>query len=234
MHYFYSTNIKESTIHLSKEESHHAARVLRLNVGDKVGVFDGLGTIYTCSISTLTKSECILSIEKAEKSGRKASGLSVFIAPTKNIDRLEWFLEKATEIGVFEIILLISEHSERRKVRFDRLEKVLVSAMKQSMNPYLPILRPLMDFNQAIELSPEKNRFIAHCANKSRLDLYPSYDTKKKNVIMIGPEGDFSSKEIEAAEKLGWQGVSMGHQRLRTETAGVLAVHMFSLREEFN
>lgn len=231
MHFFYSKAINGATIELSKEEAHHAARVLRLSVGDEVGVFDGVGTIYECTISSLSKNACTLAIEKTQKNSREASKLSLLIAPTKNIDRIEWFLEKATEIGVKEVILLITEHSERRKVRFDRLEKVLISAMKQSMNPFLPVLKPLISFEKALDLYPKAQRFISHCEDRDKNSLFQELDFSKQTAIMIGPEGDFSSKEITLAEEKGWVGVSMGHQRLRTETAGVLAVHMYSLKE---
>jgi 16S rRNA (uracil1498-N3)-methyltransferase len=231
MHYFYSQNISVNTIQLSKEEAHHAARVLRLQLDDLVGVFDGEGSIYTCKISSISKNACSLTIETVNKSAKEASKLSLFIAPTKNIDRLEWFFEKATEIGLAEIGLLLSDHSERKNVRYDRLEKVLVSAMKQSMNPYLPRLRELISFNEALDLYPEADRFISHCEDRSKKDLFKELDYNKKSVIMIGPEGDFSPQEIDKAEEKGWIGVSMGDQRLRTETAGVLAVHMYALKE---
>lgn len=231
MHYFYSKNISDKTIDLSKDEAHHASRVMRLNVGDKVGVFNGEGTIYDCSILELSKSKCTLSIENTVVSDRGRSKLTLVIAPTKNNDRLEWFLEKATEIGVGEIVPVISEHSERKKIREDRLEKVIVSAMKQSMNPYLPILSPIQSFKEVIQSFSSYDRFISHCNNSQKGNLYELLNFQNSTVIMIGPEGDFSINEVKEAEDLGWKGVSMGHQRLRTETAGVLAVHMYSLKE---
>lgn len=234
MHYFYSTNISESRIELSKEEAHHASRVMRLQIGDKVGVFNGEGTIYECAINELSKSKCTLYIEKLIVSDRARSKLTLLIAPTKNNDRLEWFLEKASEIGVGEIVPILSEHSERKKIREDRLEKVIVSAMKQSMNPYLPILQPLQSFKEAIQSFSTHDRFISHCNDIQRDDLFTSINFQNPTAIMIGPEGDFSVNEVLEAEKLGWKGVSMGHQRLRTETAGVLAVHMYSLKEGNN
>lgn len=231
MHYFYSTLVNDSTISLNKEEAHHASRVLRLASGDKVGVFDGVGNIYHCSIQELSKSKCDLLIENLVESTYERSKLTLLIAPTKSGDRLEWFLEKATEIGVGEIILILSEHSERKKVRIDRLEKVVISAMKQSMNPYLPVLKPIISFDEAIQMFSDSDRFISHCYATEKGDLFDLLNFENPTAIMIGPEGDFSMSEIGKAEKIGWKGVSMGHQRLRTETAGVLAVHMYSLKE---
>lgn len=234
MHYFYSKDISGNNIFLSKEEAHHASRVLRMQIGDRVGVFNGEGNIYECCIADLTKSKCSLEIEKIIESDRDRSKLCLLIAPTKNNDRLEWFLEKATEIGVGEIVPIISEHSERKKIREDRFEKVIVSAMKQSMNPYLPILKPLQSFKEVIQSYPSYDRFISHCNDLKKENLFDQLDFQKESAILIGPEGDFSINEVQEAEQLGWKGVSMGHQRLRTETAGVLAVHMYSLKEGNN
>lgn len=231
MHYFYSKNINISTIELSKVEAHHASRVLRLQMGDRVGVFNGEGSIFECRIKELSKSKCVVEIESKCVSERNRSKLILLIAPTKNNDRLEWFLEKATEIGVGEIIPILTEHSERKKIRVDRLEKVIISAMKQSMNPYLPILKPIQNFNDAIQSFSLCDRFISHCNDVKKEELFEVLNFQIQTAIMIGPEGDFSMSEVEQAEELGWKGVSMGYQRLRTETAGVLAVHMYSLKE---
>lgn len=231
MHYFYSTHIDSDRIILSKEEAHHALRVIRLKEGDKVGVFDGKGRIYTCRISILNKQVCELAILEVDSVEENPSKLSMYIAPTKNIDRFEWFLEKATEIGVCEITPIISFHSERKKIRYDRLEKVLISAMKQSMNPFLPKLNPIITFDEVLNLNPDSDRFISHCEDRNRKKLFDQLNFSTPTAILIGPEGDFSSTEIDKAEELGWIGVSMGKQRLRTETAGVLAVHMYMLKE---
>ena len=230
MHYFYSKQIIDSTILLSKEEAHHASRVLRLQEGDKVGVFDGEGRIFHCSISKLSKSHCELHIENIVESENERSKLTVLIAPTKSNDRFEWFLEKATEIGVGEIIPIITEHSERKKIRIDRYEKIVVSGMKQSMNPFLPILKPLSKFDDIIDQFSSFDRFISHCVDTPKMEFFDEINPKQKTVILIGPEGDFSGKEIQMANDKGWKGVSLGKQRFRTETAGIIAVHMHSLR----
>ncbi len=230
MHYFYSKLISESNIALSKEEAHHAFRVLRLQVGDKVGVFNGEGKIYHCSINEISKSNCTLLIEDVIVNDRERSKLTILIAPTKSNDRFEWFLEKATEIGVGVIIPLITEHSERKKIRSDRFEKILVSAMKQSMNSYLPVLKPLTNFINIIDQFDSYDRFISHCVDSEKKDLFDEIKIDNETVILIGPEGDFSGKEIQMANDRGWQGVSLGKQRFRTETAGIIAVHIHSLK----
>jgi len=230
MHYFYSQLIDDSTITLSKEEAHHASRVLRLQINDKVGVFDGEGKIYNCSISEISKNDCELFIESIVTNDDARSKLSIIIAPTKSNDRFEWFLEKATEIGVGEIIPIITEHSERKKIRFDRYEKILVSGMKQSMNPYLPILRPLSKFEKVIDKFSGFDRFISHCMDDDKKEFFSEINPENNTVILIGPEGDFSIKELQLAIKNKWEGVSLGKQRFRTETAGIIAIHMHSLK----
>ena len=230
MHYFYSKDISDTEISLSKEEAHHASRVLRLKTGDKVGVFDGEGVIYHCSIHELTKQECKLTIDESVKSTFPRPNLTMLIAPTKSNERFEWFLEKACEIGVGRIVPIVTHHSERKHIRLDRFEKVLLSAMKQSMNPYLPGIEEMTSFNEVLTKYKDADRYISHCAEGDKKELIEVISTKNESVIMIGPEGDFSSEEIQLAKREGWQEVSLGHQRFRSETAGVLAVHMHSLK----
>ncbi len=230
MHYFYSKDISNTEINLSKEEAHHASRVMRMNIGDHVGVFDGEGTIYHCHIIELSKNKCRLVIDEKIISKRSRPNLTIAIAPTKSNERFEWFLEKATEIGIGEIIPMLTEHSERKNIRIDRLEKVLISAMKQSMNPYLPILKEMTSFNEVINSHKEMDRYISHCEVGEKKNLFEIIDPVKSSIILIGPEGDFSSKEIKNALECGWQEVSLGDQRFRTETAGIVAVHIHSLK----
>lgn len=230
MHYFYARGEFETQIELSKEESHHAFRVLRLKENDKVGVFNGEGSIYLCQVLEISKNHCLLTIESVNKNENGRPGLTIVIAPTKSNDRFEWFLEKATEIGVGEIIPLLSDRSERKKIRIDRLEKVIIAAMKQSMNPYLPLLRPLTSFKEIIEGFSDHQRYISHCYGEERIELIDKIDKGADTVILIGPEGDFSPSEIAMAEEKGWIGVSLGEQRFRTETAGIIAAHIYSLK----
>ena len=231
MHHFFSKQISSEIVILPAEEAHHAKRVLRMQTGDIIKVFDGEGSIYDCSIKELSKKEAILTILKEKKAEYRRPELTLLVAPTKSIDRFEWFLEKATEIGVGEIVPVLSENSERKVIKHERLEKVLVSAMKQSMNPYKPVLKELTPFAEAIGKYSNSDRFISHCIADEKDHLF---NELKKNVttsILIGPEGDFNLHEIEMATVAGWKPVTMGHQRFRTETAAVLAVHMYSLKQ---
>ena len=230
MHHFFSEQISNGVVILSVKEAHHAKRVLRLNIGDLVKVFDGEGSIYDCSIKELSKKEAILTIINEDKAEFKRSELTLFVAPTKNIDRFEWFLEKATEIGVGEIVPILSENSERKVVKHGRLEKVLVSAMKQSMNPYKPVLQELIPFAEVLRKCSSSDRFISHCLAVEKDHLFDELNKNVASSILIGPEGDFSPNEIELAITAGWKPVTMGHQRFRTETAAVLAAHMYALK----
>ena len=231
MHYFFSNLISNGSVILPAKEAHHAKRVLRLQTSDIVKVFDGAGSIYDCRIEELSKKEALLTIIKENKSEYKRPELTLLVAPTKSIDRFEWFLEKATEIGVGEIVPILTEHSERKVIKHERLEKVLVSAMKQSMNPYKPELKELTPFAEAIKKYSSSDRFISHCIADEKDHLFNELNKNVATSILIGPEGDFSPKEIELAIVAGWKPVTMGHQRFRTETAAVLAAHMFSLKQ---
>ncbi len=231
MHHFFSKQLSDGIAILSADEAHHALRVLRLQIGDEVKVFNGDGSIFDCEIKELSKKEAILTIFRENKAGFKRPELTLIVAPTKNINRFEWFLEKATEIGVGEIVPLLSENSERKILKHERLEKVLVSAMKQSMNPYLPVLHDLTPFTETIERYSSSDRFISHCIADVKDHLFSEINRNAPARILIGPEGDFSPQEIELAINAGWKPVTMGHQRFRTETAAILAAHMFSLKQ---
>lgn len=230
MHHFFSKQISNGRVLLTTEESHHAKRVLRLQIGDMVKVFDGEGSIYECRITELSKSEAVLAIISEYKAEFKRSELTLLVAPTKSIDRFEWFIEKATEIGIGKIVAILSENSERKVLKYERLEKVLVSAMKQSMNPYKPVLIKLTPFAEVLRKYSNSDRFISHCLAVEKDHLFDELNKNVASSILIGPEGDFSSNEIEMAIDAGWKPVTMGHQRFRTETAGVLAAHMYALK----
>ena len=224
MHHFFSTQINNDIVILPASEAHHASRVLRLQTGGIVKVFNGEGSIYDCRINELSKKKAILTIIKEYKPEFKRPELTLLVAPTKSIDRFEWILEKATEIGVGKVVPILSEHSERKVVKQERLEKVLISAMKQSMNPYKPILEKLTPFAEVINKYSNTDRFISHCVADEKDHLFDVLKADKAASILIGPEGDFSPHEIELAITAGWKPVTLGHQRFRTETAAVLAV----------
>jgi len=231
MHHFFSKQISNGIVVLPAEEAHHAKRVLRLKTDDMVKVFDGEGSIYDCRIEELSKKEAILTVLKEKNAEYKRPELTLLVAPTKSIDHFEWFLEKATEIGVGEIVPILTEHSERKVIKHERLEKILVSAMKQSMNPYKPILKELSPFAEVIDKYSNSDRFISHCIDDEKDHLFNELKGNVATSILIGPEGDFSAKEIEMAIASGWKPVTMGHQRFRTETAAVLAVYTYSLKQ---
>lgn len=224
MYLFYAPDIQGLEYTLSEDESKHCTRVLRLSEGDSVCLVDGKGGFYTAVISSATGKRCTVRIESEEKNfGKRSYHLHVAMAPTKSIDRYEWFLEKATEIGVDELTPLVCEHSERRQVKGERLEKVVEAAIKQSLKAYCPQVHPLTDFACFVEYADADVKLIAHCADGEKPLLSSLLKVGAKTLIMVGPEGDFSPVEVALAKRYGFQEVSLGASRLRTETAGVVA-----------
>lgn len=233
MQLFYIPNISGSEVILNETESKHAIRVLRLAVNSKVQLIDGKGGFYEAIISDAHPKKCKLLITKSiQKFDKRNFKLHIAIAPTKNIDRFEWFLEKCTEIGIDEITPLLSEHSERKVIKPGRLEKILVSAMKQSLKATLPKLNPIINFNDFITGSNYQNRYIAHCYEGEKIHLKNTIKKEDDILILIGPEGDFSLKEVEIAKQNGFLEVSLGTARLRTETAGIVACHIANLTND--
>lgn len=226
MHLFYTPDIKEEHYVLSPEESKHCVKVLRLQEGDRVALVDGKGGFYTGEIVVAGVKQCeVKVVRKIEDYGKRSFRFHLAIAPTKNMDRIEWMLEKCTEIGTEEFTMLNTAHSERRIVKEERLEKVIVAAMKQSLKAYRPRLNPVTDFKRFVSYCEEEQKFIAHCheAEKKRLDEV--YRPGTDAVILIGPEGDFSEEEVELARQAGFVEITLGESRLRTETAGIVACH---------
>jgi len=222
-----------STGVLPEEESLHAARVLRLEAGDVISLLDGKGGLYTAEITIPHAKRCgfrILS-ERTKGTGRDYR-LHVAIAPTKNIDRLEWFVEKAVEIGVDEITPLLCRFSERKQLNIDRIEKILIAACKQSVQTVFPKLNPLTPFEELVSLAPEGCKCIAHCYPLEKKDFKMQITGQTDLLILIGPEGDFSLEEVELAVSNGFIPVTLGESRLRTETAGIMscAAALFSLK----
>ncbi|MBP6335386.1 MAG: 16S rRNA (uracil(1498)-N(3))-methyltransferase [Bacteroidia bacterium] len=222
MDLFHSENLIDGCIVLGDEESHHLIKVLRRKSGDVVFVTDGKGVLYTTEVSDTNSKKCTLKIvKKQEFPDKKNYRLHIAIAPTKNSDRLEWFLEKATEIGIDEITPLICKHSERKIVKEERLNKVLIAAMKQSLHFVLPILKPTESFSNFLKITRAPQRYI--CSMEATEFLSERYKTDEDTVILIGPEGDFSKEELREAIEHGFVPVSLGNSRLRTETAGIMA-----------
>jgi 16S rRNA (uracil1498-N3)-methyltransferase len=233
MHIFYTPELSGKTYILDETESKHCVRVLRLEKGDEITLVDGRGRFFTAEITDPNPKRCAVNLTKSELDfGLRNFQVHVAIAPTKNMDRIEWFLEKATEIGINRVTPLLCRFSERKEIKHDRLEKVMVSAMKQSLKAYLPQLDELTKFNEFVRQPFEGQKFIAHCEEQHRELLKNVVISGGKYLIMIGPEGDFSSEEIEMAIAAGFVPVSLGDSRLRTETAGVVACHTFNLLNE--
>ena len=226
MHLFYTPDIHAQHYTLSEEESRHCTRVLRLQQGDMVHLVDGLGGLYTAIIQEAHHKKCKLQIIDKQLDYNKLLYVShIAVAPTKNLDRMEWFVEKAVEIGVSEISFLLCEHSERRQLRLDRLEKIAISAMKQSQKGFLPLLHDMAPFQQFVKRCLPEQTFIAHLEDDATQSIKDYYKPGKPHCILIGPEGDFSMQEIEAAYQAGIRPVTLGNSRLRTETAALVACH---------
>ena len=230
MHTFYATGIQGKIHRLEKQESQHCINVLRLQEGDRIFLVDGKGGYYKAKIKTGDPHKCTIEIISSKyEVGKKNFRLHIAIAPTKNISRFEWFLEKATEIGIDEITPLLCERSERKTIRNERLDKVIVSAMKQSVKAYKPELNRITKFTEFVCVKHSFNKFIAWCDKKSNPELKELVTKGDDTLILIGPEGDFSSEEVQQATKNGFQSIQMGTSRLRTETAGLVACHTVNL-----
>lgn len=230
MHVFYTPDLQDQAHYqLNEEESKHCSRVLRLSVGDTVFLIDGRGGLYEAEIETAAKKHVELRITKTTKAYQKRNHhLHIAVAPTKNIDRLEWFLEKATEIGIDEITPIICERSERKVVKGDRLEKVITAAVKQSLQAYHPVLNPAVTFSELLaqhtNAQTSLSKLIAHCIDdEQRRYLKDLVQPHGNYLMLIGPEGDFSPQEISSALAEGFMPVTLGTTRLRTETAALAA-----------
>lgn len=229
MHLFYTPDINpdQTLYQLSEEESKHAIRVLRMELGNRVQLVDGRGGFFHAEIADAHPKRTQLAILDYTAEFQKPQyHLHIAVAPTKNIDRIEWFLEKATEIGIQEITPIISEHSERKEVKTERLNKVVISAMKQSLKAYMPQINEAISLDAFLRNSASDNalKAIAHCEeDQQKKYLNKEFPTAGKYLILIGPEGDFSPQEIETALSAGFCPISLGEARLRTETAALYA-----------
>lgn len=231
MQLFYAPDLVPPEHTLGEEESKHCVRVLRLGEGDRLSVTDGRGNLYRCELVEADPRRCRIRVAACEAEyERLPYRLTMAVAPTKNADRFEWFLEKATEVGVSAIIPLESERSERRSYKAERGEKILVAAMKQSLKAYKPELHPLTPFRQAVEHPFAGRKLIAHCAparsQAGKRHLAQTLRPGEAALVLIGPEGDFSPEEIDLAVACGFEEITLGSQRLRTETAAVAATVM--------
>ena len=235
LHIFYAPEI-ELTHELPQEEAAHAVRVLRMSEGDDLVVTDGKGAFYDCVITLASNKHCMVEIKgKREGEALWNGEIHLAVAPTKNMDRMEWWAEKATEIGIDAIHFVQCANSERKVMKCERIEKIVVSAMKQSHKTVKPGVNEMVSFKQFIKIPFEGQKFIAHC-----YDEVPGVSAQKPfladvvkangaSLVMIGPEGDFSIEEVKLAVDAGFVPISLGKSRLRTETAALVAVHLMAL-----
>ncbi|MFI2742322.1 16S rRNA (uracil(1498)-N(3))-methyltransferase [Zhouia sp. PK063] len=231
MQLFYSPDISENNtlFNFDKEESRHITKVLRKKIGDILHITNGKGSLFTAEIVNDNSKQCTIKIIKHESYVKKNYYIHLAVAPTKMNDRYEWFLEKATEIGIDEVTPIICDHSERKVVKIDRFEKILQSAMKQSLQTFLPQLNEPISFKDFIAQHFDGQKFIAHCEETERFNLKTKVLANQHVTILIGPEGDFSTEEISLAKKYHFDPVIMGNTRLRTETAAIVACHTIAL-----
>ncbi|MBK9731975.1 MAG: 16S rRNA (uracil(1498)-N(3))-methyltransferase [Chitinophagaceae bacterium] len=237
MELYLASKIENEQIFLGEEESHHCIQVMRHHAGDLLEVTDGRGKKLTASVINENRRACVLEVvEVIETVPGSNTHVHLAIAPTKNMDRFEWMLEKATEIGIDEITPIVCQRSERSQIKSDRLNKLLVAAMKQSLRCWLPVLHQPIKFadflsnNASIYTDDQENfKAIFHCQQKGLPLLKQIFQPKKKVLLLIGPEGDFTMEEIRLAEEKGFQALSLGNARLRTETAGIVAIHTIQL-----
>lgn len=234
MQLFYAPQITPPTHTLGEEESKHCVRVLRLKCGDTLYITDGRGNLFCCRITDDHPRRCSLEVVSVQECFEKLPyALTMAVAPTKNSDRYEWFLEKATEVGVEAFLPLETAHSERRVFKPERAEKVITAAMKQSLKAYRPTLHPLTSFRQAATAPFEGRKLIAHCGEalsaKGKSYLPSALRSGEAAMIFIGPEGDFSPEEVALALENGFEEITLGRQRLRTETAALVGAVMVSV-----
>ena len=235
MQLFYHPEVSENDkeVRFSREESRHIVKVLRKKEGDSLHLTNGKGFLFETEITLADPNNCSARIISSEKEPPPPYHLHLAVAPTKMNDRYEWFLEKATEIGIQEITPIICDHSERKVVKTERFQRVIQSALKQSLHARMPVLNEPISFSEFLQQEISGAKFIAHCEeDKPRKLLSRSLKKKISATILIGPEGDFSSEEIKKATAAGWEPVSLGNSRLRTETAAIVACHTVALINE--
>ena len=233
--FFYSSHIYDNTIMLPEDEALHVLKVLRKKTEDQIKVVDGKGNLYHTSIGSENIQDCRLKILSVDKNYKHPNyHIHIVIAPPKSHDRVELFVEKAVEIGVQEISFIITEHSERNNVKFNRIHKRAVSAMKQSLKAYLPQINDMVSITDFIRSCRNSEKFIALLNEDVTTHLIHSVSKRKDYCILIGPEGDFADYEIDESLKYDFKPISLGGNRLRTETAGITACHILNLVNESN
>lgn len=231
MQLFYHENTQEDNFYLEQEESKHLIKVLRKHAGDKVNFTDGNGCLFSCTILDPNPKKTKVQIDQRHFTPPDDYYIHLAISPTKNADRMEWMVEKATEIGVHEITFMVSEHSERPHLKMDRLEKKVIAACKQSLKTRFPKLNPIRSMQELVQdkTFDDYQRFIAYVDKENDRHLFEKAETDRAYIILIGPEGDFSDQELQVAFDQHFLPCSLGKSRLRSETAGIAAVHTLQL-----
>lgn len=211
---------------LSEQESQHCVKVLRTREGERLTVTDGRGFFYDCELVQAHPKQCLVAIRQQSEIARNRSfTLHVAFAPSKQMDRNEWFVEKATEIGIDRFTPLLCDRSERKEIKNERLQKIAIAAMKQSMQAHLPEIEEMNRFNDVVTCSFQGRKFIAHCHDGPKKPLAGSYKKGENALVLVGPEGDFTEEEVARAIELGFEPVSLGDTRLRSETASLVSMH---------
>ena len=237
MELFFSNHIIDDIIYLDSQESRHCTKVLRKSLGDKINIVDGLGNLYFGEIIYISKSECKVEIANVEKNyGKKKYYIHIAISPIKNHERLEWFVEKTIEIGVDEITFINCERTLRKNIKMERINRLAITAMKQTLKSKLPKINAIKKFSNFLKICNQNTKFICHLDNNDKKNLFHYKNSLLKNknsCILIGPEGDFSPNEILESKKFNFQSISLGDSRLRTETAGVVSCNLINAINEF-
>ena len=229
---FYVPDIAERW-ELSEEEAAHALRVLRLSIGAELEITDGKGNLYKAVISSIAGKHCYVEAKEVLPMPKGWNGnIHIAVAPTKNMDRIEWFAEKATEIGLDALTFVNCRFSERKVIKTERVERIVVSAMKQSLKYSKPVVDEMVDFKKFISQERSGEKYIAHCYDGEKNMLKDIHQAGCDATVLIGPEGDFSPEEVKMAMEAGYKPVSLGNSRLRTETAALVACHILMLKNE--
>nr|WP_155184470.1 16S rRNA (uracil(1498)-N(3))-methyltransferase [Fulvivirga lutimaris] len=226
---FYEPNVSGEQFILNEEESRHCIKVLRKKPGDNITIIDGKGSFITTQIVDANPKKCLLKVLEFKAESIKDFYIHIAIAPTKNIDRIEWFIEKSVEIGIDEISFINCQNSERRHLKMERLEKKAISAMKQSIKASLPKLNEIQSFKDFINVKDDSAKFIGFVDMDNPDHLIHKAQKSSEYLMLIGPEGDFTLDEVELALTKGFQKISLGQSRLRTETAGITACCIFNM-----
>jgi 16S rRNA (uracil1498-N3)-methyltransferase len=226
---FYQPNVAEGEFFLNEDESRHCFKVLRKRANDPIRVTDGKGMFYDALLTEVNLQKCVFKITNEQAEPTRSFYIHIAIAPTKNIERIEWFIEKSTELGVDQISFVQCEHAERIKLKPERMDRITISAMKQSLRASIPKINPLITFQDFVNDKHEEQKFIGHVDVANPYHLKDLARASSSYCVLIGPEGDFSARELALAVELGYRKVSLGNSRLRTETAGVVACHVLNL-----